>query len=65
MTLFNPWGRPEYNEAEINVADFYRAQGRKEERQAILTMMRESTKKPSATMVKIMERIENADLDRE
>ncbi len=65
MTLFNPWGRPEYNESEVNIADFYRAQGRREERQAILKLMRESTKKPTATMVKIMERIENANLDRE
>lgn len=65
MTLFNPWGRPAYNESEVNIADFYRAQGRKEERQRILELMRNSTKKPSTAMVKIMERIESADLDRE
>jgi hypothetical protein len=65
MTLFNPWGRPEYNENEVNLADFYREMGRREERQTILKLMRDSTKKPSAAMVKIMERIENADLDRE
>lgn len=65
MTLFNPWGRPEYNESEVNIADFYREQGRLDERRKILQMMRDSTKKPTATMVKIMERIENADLDRE
>ncbi len=65
MTLFNPLGRPEYNENEINVADFYRAQGKREARVEILQWMRDSTKKPSAAMVKIMERIENANLDRE
>lgn len=64
MTLFNAWGRPEYNEHEVNLADFYREVGRREERTAILKLMRESTKKPTATMVKIMERIENANLDR-
>jgi len=65
MSLFNPWGQPDYNKAELNIGEFYREQGRKEARAEILDWMRNSTKKPSAAMVKIMERIENADLDRE
>jgi hypothetical protein len=64
MTLFNPWGRPEYYHNEMNLFELGREQGQHEERQAILKLMRDSTKKPSAAMVKIMERIENADLDR-
>jgi hypothetical protein len=63
VTLFNPTGRPDYNKTELNLGEFYRQQGRLEERKVILQMLRDSTKKPSAAMVKIMERIENANLD--
>lgn len=52
-------GRPEYNENEINVADFYRKQGRRQAKQEILAIIQASTKKPSAVIVKIIERIEN------
>ncbi len=59
MTLFNPWGRPEYNESEINIADFYREQGRIEERKRVVEMLKAATKKPSAAMAKIIERLED------
>lgn len=65
MSLFNPWAVPEYNRNEFNVAEFYKQQGRREARLEILDWMRNATKKPSPAMVKIMERIENANLDRE
>jgi len=65
VSLWNPAGKPDYNRNELNIGEFYREQGRKEERQRILELMRDSTKKPSATMVKVMERIESANLDNE
>lgn len=53
-------GRPEWNENEINIAEFYRNQGRKQAKEEILTIIQAATKKSSAVLVKIIERIESA-----
>lgn len=52
-------GRPEWNENEINIAQFYRSQGRKQAKEEILAIIQAATKKPSAVLIKIIERIEN------
>lgn len=52
-------GRPEYNENELNIAEFYRNQGRKQVKEEILAIINSATKKPTPMILKIVERIEN------
>jgi len=59
MTIFNPWGRPEYYLNEMNLFELGRDQGRHEELKRIIEMLKTATKKPSAAMAKVIERLEN------
>lgn len=59
MTIFDPWGTPEYNKAEVNIGEFYQEQGKQEELKRIIEMLKTATKKPSAAMAKVIERLEN------
>lgn len=60
--MINPEREHEWNRNEIVFdANYYRLEGAREERKRTIEMIQGMTKKPSAIVLKIMERLRNDD----